>query len=407
MNSLITITSDIIVSSDSDSDLDASFDSGLAGSDDGGLSLSRRVEGLFYRVMSCAFKKGDFSTEFSEQSKALSKRVTELSLSSFPVEEDLKGAKVLLNRIDAALSYLNIPLASSGGAVPLKTREIAIRCLIGEESVLISERCLGTGGQSSVYRGMVGGVRCAIKKPKKLEEAALEWDVLRKIGPHPNIVSILSVTDGELIQPEAENGDLVSYWKKALRGDVFLTARDLQIMCYQIADALSAVHDAGYIHRDLKPGNILVDREGNMLLADFGVATPIEEFSEEQREWKGTVDYSPIQALAENVSVDTAGAVDSWAFGILIWSFLHKEEIAHPCFSEKNLDPIAKAVRIMANGPKLTSDLLAGQMDDDKIDRFDPEGILFELMTICLMDNPSERLSMPEICQRLLPYFDE
>ncbi len=48
-----------------------------------------------------------------------------------------------------------------------------------------------------------------------------------------------------------------------------------ELIC-KLADALEAIHEAGVIHRDIKPGNVLIDRQGEPVLTDFGLARPVE-----------------------------------------------------------------------------------------------------------------------------------
>ena len=43
-------------------------------------------------------------------------------------------------------------------------------------------------------------------------------------------------------------------------------------MAYQVLNGLKVLHDKGYIHRDLKPGNVIIDSEGVLKLCDFGSA---------------------------------------------------------------------------------------------------------------------------------------
>ncbi len=47
-------------------------------------------------------------------------------------------------------------------------------------------------------------------------------------------------------------------------------------MCLQTVIALEAIHRAGYIHRDIKPDNLLLDVGGHMKLSDFGLCKPVD-----------------------------------------------------------------------------------------------------------------------------------
>jgi hypothetical protein len=84
-----------------------------------------------------------------------------------------------------------------------------------------------------------------------------------------------------------------------------------------IASALAHVHAAGVVHRDVKPGNVLVDEEGSAMLADFGIARLVDDTCHHTRTGSvvGTVAYlAPEQVAGERVTT----AVDIYALGLVL-----------------------------------------------------------------------------------------
>ncbi|BBJ45792.1 hypothetical protein SSPO_085100 [Streptomyces antimycoticus] len=91
----------------------------------------------------------------------------------------------------------------------------------------------------------------------------------------------------------------------------------------EVADALGAAHDAGVLHRDVKPGNVLLDRAGRVVLTDFGIASL--EAPEDGATTKltrsgeliGSLDYlAPERAQGQ----DPSPASDIWALGMTLYA---------------------------------------------------------------------------------------
>ncbi|HWB74453.1 MAG TPA: serine/threonine-protein kinase, partial [Nannocystaceae bacterium] len=88
---------------------------------------------------------------------------------------------------------------------------------------------------------------------------------------HPNVVAVHdvgSIGDEVYIAMELVEGQTLTQWRKG-EGR---TVADTIALFLAIADGLAAVHDAGLVHRDVKPDNVLVDRTGRARVTDFGLA---------------------------------------------------------------------------------------------------------------------------------------
>ncbi len=98
----------------------------------------------------------------------------------------------------------------------------------------------------------------------------------------------------------------------------------LQIVT-QICDALSYAHSMGIVHRDIKPSNVLIDRQGRVKIADFGLARPLEERKAESSALTqsgsvlGTLEYMAPEQLMGKPADHRA---DIYALGVLIYELL-------------------------------------------------------------------------------------
>ncbi len=197
---------------------------------------------------------------------------------------------------------------------------------------------LGAGGMGEVYRARDPRLKrdVAIKvlpadvtsSPDRLARFELEATTVARLN-HPNIVVLHSIEeDGgtRFLTMELVEGQSLA----ALVTPGGLPVAQLLDLVIPLADALVAAHEKGVVHRDLKPGNVMLARDGRVKVLDFGlaklshadsglagthastIATPISEVGQVV----GTAPYmAPEQIRGETVDART----DLFSFGILAY----------------------------------------------------------------------------------------
>ncbi len=145
--------------------------------------------------------------------------------------------------------------------------------LLGEE--------LGSGGMGTVFRAedtrSKRAVAIKLLAPEWLRDLEMRARLQREaralaLFSHPNIVRLLESGEDQgqpyLVMELVEGRSLAGAGKLEPRRACALGA--------QLCDALEAAHARGLVHRDVKPANILLDRDGNVRLADFGIARALD-----------------------------------------------------------------------------------------------------------------------------------
>src|SRR5215204_2268755 len=131
---------------------------------------------------------------------------------------------------------------------------------------------------------------------------------------HPNVVPVHAVgTEHDrayLVMRFIHGDDL----RTLVRRDGPLAPLRAAAIAEQLGDALDAIHRAGYVHRDVKPPNVLIDDEGHVYLSDFGLAKAAlaTRGPTSEDHWVGTLDYvAPEQIRGGPVD----GRTDVYALG--------------------------------------------------------------------------------------------
>jgi len=211
------------------------------------------------------------------------------------------------------------------------------RRVIADRYDLVRE--VGRGGMGAVWLGRdtVLGRDVALKRVglmpgatfADMQRAEREARLAARLN-HPHVVAVFDLVeegpDTWLVMEYVEGVTLSAFVKR----DGALTPDEAAPLVRQAADALAAAHAAGIVHRDVKPSNMLITRDGEVKLTDFGIARAEADASLTRT---GLVTGSPAYLAPEVASGATATeASDVWSLGATLYHLL----AGHPPYDVKD-----------------------------------------------------------------------
>ena len=215
---------------------------------------------------------------------------------------------------------------------------------------------LGEGGMSFVYKAIDKQLQrtVAIKtlKPVYVEQEKFVERFKREAQTaanlnHPNIVQIFDWGIGDepfFVMEYIEGSTLTSIISKKKT----LSISDILFIGAQVSSGLQAAHSQGLVHRDIKPGNIMITPEGKVKVTDFGIVSLQNEESDITKTGSilGTASYiSPEQAQGKPVSKES----DLYSLGTVLYELI----TGRPPFEGET--PIATATKHITDKPEKLS----------------------------------------------------
>lgn len=250
---------------------------------------------------------------------------------------------------------------------------------------------IGRGKFGIVYKGynkqtkQVVAIKVLNLDTQEDEVADVQQEIqfLAELKNVPNVThyygSILNDTKLWIIMDYCAGGSV----RTLLKAGVF-EEKYIGVIARELLIGLSAVHKMGVIHRDLKAANVLISKEGNVQLCDFGVAAKISTNSLKRTTMAGTPYWMAPEVIREGDTYNSKA--DIWSLGIT----LYETATGDPPYSDKD------AMWAMQMISKLTPPRLEGR---------DYSPNLKEAIALCLDENPEERPSADDLLKCKLIRF--
>lgn len=187
---------------------------------------------------------------------------------------------------------------------------------------------IGSGGMSVVYKAKCHTLNRLVAIKVLKEEFASDENFVSKFKmeaqaaarlSHPNIVNVYDVVDEEnlhyIVMELIEGITLKSYIEKKK----LLDSKEAIGIAIQVAQGIAAAHEQHIIHRDIKPQNMIISKDGKVKVADFGIARAVSSQTVNSSAAVGSVHYiSPEQARGGYCDERS----DIYSFGITLYEMV-------------------------------------------------------------------------------------
>ena len=218
-------------------------------------------------------------------------------------------------------------------------------------------KVIGTGGMAVVYQAKCHRLNRMVAIKILKDEFTADEEFRRRFRAegenvaqlsHPNVVSVYDVSSSEeanfIVMELIEGITLKQYMEK--KG--VLNWKETLHFAMQIAKALEHAHDKGIVHRDIKPHNVMVLKNGSVKVTDFGIARVMSKSNTLTKEALGSVHYiSPEQAKGGWVD----NRSDLYSLGVVMYEML----AGRPPYDAES--PVAVALQHINGGAAMPSTL--------------------------------------------------
>ncbi|TPP51702.1 Protein kinase domain family protein [Leishmania donovani] len=207
-------------------------------------------------------------------------------------------------------------------------------------------RVLGRGGFAKCYEvsdetgtyALKAVNRASLEKPKTLQKLHSEISIHRRMK-HKHVVEFLRTFRDRyyvyMLLEKCDHGTLMDLLKVRR-----FSVAETQYVMLQCLSALQYMHSECVIHRDLKPGNIMLDRELNVKIGDFGLAAELQYDGERKRTICGTPNYIAPEII-DHKSHGHSYEVDTWSLGVILYTLL----VGQPPFQMEDVESTYKRIR--------------------------------------------------------------
>ncbi|KAF9993996.1 hypothetical protein BGZ79_001280 [Entomortierella chlamydospora] len=224
--------------------------------------------------------------------------------------------------------------------------------------------------------------RQSVDNTPRINKIGREISVLRTIR-HPNIIALFDVIETDryigIVIEYASGGELFDH----ILAHRYLKERDACRLFAQLMSGVHYLHSKHIVHRDLKLENLLLDRNRNIIITDFGFAN---QFDSSSRDLMSTSCGSPCYAAPELVISDglyVGSGVDIWSCGVILYAML----AGYLPFDDDPSNPDGDNINQLYNYILATTLVFPDHISPDARD----------LLKIMLVPDPAKRSNMKRI----------